>query len=108
MVWGGVLQGRKPTDQGTQIVALDGLRGAAVLFVFPSHIGDQGYFLVPHSDLSGVGKSRGGAASTSPSRTSVTPMRACARTMSRIDSTGFPSDTGTPPSRSHVTHTPRR
>ena len=53
---GRVFQGRKLTDQGTQIDALDGLRGAAVLFVFLSHTSNQGFFLAPHANFSGVGK----------------------------------------------------
>ena len=52
-----MLKGRNLSNEKLQIDALDGLRGLAVLIVFLSHTSNDGVFLLPSANFSGIGKS---------------------------------------------------
>jgi peptidoglycan/LPS O-acetylase OafA/YrhL len=52
-----MIQGRELADKKFQMDSLDGLRGLAVLIVFLSHTSNDGTYLLPHADFSGIGKS---------------------------------------------------
>ncbi len=52
-----MFSGREITDRTSQLDALDGLRGLAVLLVFLSHTSLRGDHLIPGVDFSGIGKS---------------------------------------------------
>jgi peptidoglycan/LPS O-acetylase OafA/YrhL len=46
----------KSSSMDLQIDSLDGLRGVAVLIVVVAHLSNNGFYLIPHANFSGVGK----------------------------------------------------
>jgi peptidoglycan/LPS O-acetylase OafA/YrhL len=51
-----MIEGRILSEKNFQLDSLDGLRGLAVLLVFMSHTSEEGIYLLPSLNLSGIGK----------------------------------------------------